>query len=77
LNLKNITMVYSATIAVAAIALFGALPVNAGLYPKSSAVLQLDGKSYDRLIAQSNYTSVSLILTMSQLTTNNTLTTDR
>lgn len=37
-----------------------ALPfAQAGLYPKSSAVLQVDGKSYDRLIAQSNYTSVS------------------
>jgi protein disulfide-isomerase A6 len=52
-------MVHSSTIAVAAAALLGALPVNAGLYPKSSAVLQLDGKNYDRLIAQSNYTSVS------------------
>ncbi|EEY23823.1 disulfide-isomerase A6 [Verticillium alfalfae VaMs.102] len=30
----------------------------AGMYPKSSAVLQVDGKSYDRLIAQSNYTSI-------------------
>ncbi|KAL6910189.1 thioredoxin domain-containing protein [Trichoderma evansii] len=36
-----------------------ALPfAQAGLYPKSSAVLQVDGKSYDRLIAQSNYTSI-------------------
>lgn len=31
----------------------------AGLYPKSSPVLEVDAKSYDRLIAQSNYTSVS------------------
>jgi protein disulfide-isomerase A6 len=37
-----------------------ALPfAQAGLYSKSSPVLQVDGKSYDRLIAQSNYTSVS------------------
>jgi protein disulfide-isomerase A6 len=28
------------------------------MYPKSSAVLNVDGKSYDRLIAQSNYTSI-------------------
>jgi protein disulfide-isomerase A6 len=37
-----------------------ALPfAQAGMYSKSSPVLQLDGKSYDRLIAQSNHTSVS------------------
>jgi protein disulfide-isomerase A6 len=33
--------------------------VEAGLYGKNSAVIQVDGKSYDRLITQSNYTSVS------------------
>ncbi|KAM0486269.1 hypothetical protein ACHAPX_000974 [Trichoderma viride] len=36
-----------------------ALPfAQAGMYSKSSPVLQLDGKSYDRLIAQSNHTSI-------------------
>lgn len=36
-----------------------ALPfAQAGLYSKSSPVLQVDGKSYDRLIAQSNHTSI-------------------
>ncbi|KAH6610066.1 disulfide isomerase related [Trichoderma cornu-damae] len=36
-----------------------ALPlVQAGLYPKSSPVLQVDAKSYDRLIAKSNHTSI-------------------
>ncbi|GFP54266.1 putative protein disulfide-isomerase DDB_G0275025 [Trichoderma asperellum] len=36
-----------------------ALPfAQAGLYSKNSPVLQVDGKSYDRLIAQSNYTSI-------------------
>lgn len=34
-----------------------------GLYPKSSPVLQVDGKSYQRLIADSNYTSVCLTIT--------------
>jgi protein disulfide-isomerase A6 len=48
-------MVYTTPIVAA---LLAALPVNAGLYPKSSKVVQVDGKSYDRLIAQSNYTSV-------------------
>lgn len=48
-------MVYT-TVIVAA--LLAAIPVNAGLYPKSSKVVQVDGKSYDRLIAQSNYTSI-------------------
>lgn len=31
-----------------------------GLYPKKSAVLSVDGKSYDKLIAKSNQVSVSL-----------------
>lgn len=36
-----------------------ASPANAdGLYPKSSAVLQVTSKNYDQLIAQSNHTSV-------------------
>jgi len=48
-------MVYTTAIVAA---LLAALPVNAGLYPKSSKVVQVDGKSYDRLIAQSNYTSI-------------------
>ncbi|KAH9212755.1 hypothetical protein DL95DRAFT_340106 [Leptodontidium sp. 2 PMI_412] len=51
-------MVHTQALAVAAAALLAALPVNAGLYGKSSKVIQLDGKSYDRLIAQSNYTSI-------------------
>jgi protein disulfide-isomerase A6 len=29
-----------------------------GLYPKSSAVLQVNPKNYDQLIAQSNHTTV-------------------
>lgn len=33
--------------------------VSAGMYPKSSPVLQVDAKTYDSLIAKSNYTSVS------------------
>ncbi|KAE8444168.1 hypothetical protein EG329_000856 [Mollisiaceae sp. DMI_Dod_QoI] len=48
-------MVHTTTIVAA---LLAALPVNAGLYPKSSKVVQVDAKSYDRLIAQSNYTSI-------------------
>jgi protein disulfide-isomerase A6 len=36
--------------------------VNAdGIYTKNSPVLQVNAKSYDRLIAQSNHTSVSRI----------------
>ena len=53
-------MVHTSAITVAAAALLTALPVNAGLYSKSSPVLQVDAKNYDRLIAQSNYTSVFL-----------------
>jgi protein disulfide-isomerase A6 len=32
-----------------------------GIYTKNSPVLQVDAKSYDALIAQSNHTSVSPI----------------
>lgn len=51
------------TLCALAISLLSALPGAdaAGLYTKKSPVLQLDGKDYDRLIAQSNYTSVSPI----------------
>ncbi|KAI9648154.1 hypothetical protein NHQ30_002786 [Ciborinia camelliae] len=52
-------MVNTGVISTAAAALLCALPaVHAGLYPKSSAVLSIDGKDYDRMIAQSNYTSI-------------------
>jgi protein disulfide-isomerase A6 len=56
-------MVHTNTFAVTVAALLAALPVHvqAGLYSKSSPVLQIDGKSYDRLIAQSNYTSVRFL----------------
>ncbi|CRK20159.1 putative protein disulfide-isomerase like [Verticillium longisporum] len=47
------------TLLAAGIAALASMPgAMAGMYPKSSAVLQVDGKSYDRLIAQSNYTSI-------------------
>jgi protein disulfide-isomerase A6 len=43
--------------------LLAALPVNGdGLYTKKSPVLQLDQKGYDKLIANSNYSSVSTYL---------------
>jgi protein disulfide-isomerase A6 len=32
-----------------------------GMYSKNSPVLQINGMEYDRLIAKSNYTSVSSI----------------
>ncbi|KAF7853076.1 hypothetical protein EAF04_010815 [Stromatinia cepivora] len=52
-------MVNTALISTAAAVWLCALPaVHAGLYPKSSAVLSIDGKDYDRMIAQSNYTSI-------------------
>jgi protein disulfide-isomerase A6 len=51
-------MVHTNVLAVAATALLAALPVQAGLYSKNSPVIQVDSRSYDRLIAQSNYTSV-------------------
>jgi protein disulfide-isomerase A6 len=52
-------MVYAKSVAAAAAALLLALPVSGqGMYTKSSPVLQVDAKNYDRLIAQSNHTSV-------------------
>jgi len=42
------------------LALLAVLPANAdGLYPKKSPVLNLNQKTYNSLIANSNYTSVS------------------
>ncbi|ROV99734.1 hypothetical protein VSDG_03134 [Cytospora chrysosperma] len=48
------------TLSTVATALLAALPaVNAaGLYTKSSPVVQIDAKNYDSLIAKSNYTSI-------------------
>jgi protein disulfide-isomerase A6 len=46
----------------ALLAATAALALNAqaeGLYSKKSSVLQITGMDYDRLIAKSNYTSVS------------------
>ncbi|KAA8574682.1 hypothetical protein MFRU_030g00760 [Monilinia fructicola] len=52
-------MVNTGVISTAAAALLCVLPAaHAGLYPKSSAVLSINGKDYDRLIAQSNFTSI-------------------
>jgi len=46
--------------AIAAVAFLSALPTaQASLYTKNSPVLQVDAKSYDKLIAKSNHTSVS------------------
>ncbi|KAI1652797.1 thioredoxin-domain-containing protein [Daldinia decipiens] len=47
------------TAAIAAVALLSALPTaQAGLYLKSSPVVQVDAKNYDRIINRSNHTSV-------------------
>jgi protein disulfide-isomerase A6 len=48
------------TLGTLAVALLSALPgAQADIYSKKSPVLQVDAKSYDRLIAKSSYTSVS------------------
>jgi protein disulfide-isomerase A6 len=44
---------------VSTLAMLAALPfAQAGIYPKSSPVLQVEAKTYEKLIAKSNYTSV-------------------
>lgn len=50
--------------AIAAVTFLSALPTAqaAGLYLKSSPVVQVDAKSFDRIINKSNYTSVSSFL---------------
>jgi protein disulfide-isomerase A6 len=53
-------MWFSAILATSAASLlFPAPAVAAGLYTKNSPVIQVDANSYDRLIAKSNYVSVS------------------
>ncbi|KAI1864059.1 uncharacterized protein JN550_009079 [Neoarthrinium moseri] len=48
----------SPTIAAAALGLLAALPsAHASLYLKSSPVIQVDAKNYDRLVAKTNYTT--------------------
>jgi protein disulfide-isomerase A6 len=56
-------MVHAKALSIAAAALLLAMPAAADdMYSKTSPVLQVDAKSYDRLIAKSNYTSVSSFL---------------
>lgn len=52
-------MLHSASLLL--VSLLAALPVNAdGLYTKNSPVIQLNAKTYNSLIANSNHTSVSI-----------------
>jgi protein disulfide-isomerase A6 len=53
-------MLQSTSALLLAASLLAALPVNAdGLYTNKSPVLQVDQKGYNKLIANSNYSSVS------------------
>lgn len=54
-------MVQTGVLAAAASMLL-ASTVNAAIYTKNSPVLQVDSKNYDRLINQSNHTSVGHLL---------------
>lgn len=49
-----------ATIHSAVLALAWLAGVHAGLYTKFSPVMQVNADTYDQLITQSNYTSVSI-----------------
>ena len=52
-------MVHTTALVAAAASLLLANPVQAdGLYSKNSAVTQINGMDYDRVVAKSNYTSV-------------------
>ncbi|KAL8909811.1 MAG: hypothetical protein Q9171_004868 [Xanthocarpia ochracea] len=46
--------------------LFSAGATAEGLYPKQSAVLNVDGKSYDKLVAKSNQVSPNAYLSHSK-----------
>jgi protein disulfide-isomerase A6 len=50
-------MLHQSTLAAAAVLLAVSADASS-LYAKNSPVLQVTGRSYDRLIAQSNHTSV-------------------
>ena len=58
-------MLYHSSFAASAVTLLLFGSVEAGLYGKNSAVLQVDGKSYNRLITKSNHTSVSFTVLIS------------
>lgn len=52
-------MPHPTTLAAALTAALAALPAaQAGMYTKNSPVLQVDARSYSKLIAKSNHTSV-------------------
>ncbi len=52
-------MVLKTALTATTAALFLVLPASAdGMYTKSSPVLQIDARNYDKLIARSNHTSV-------------------
>lgn len=45
------------------VAVLAALPAaQAGIYTKNSPVIQLTGRTYDKLITKSNYTSVCCLI---------------
>lgn len=58
---KPTDTMHHSTLSTVAATLLAVTPVvsAAGLYTKSSPVLQVDAKNYDSLIAKSNHTSVS------------------
>jgi protein disulfide-isomerase A6 len=49
-----------ALVASAAALLLASPALGAGFYSKTSPVLQVDAKNYDRLVAKSNHTTVSI-----------------
>lgn len=55
-------MYYHSSFAALVILMVAPLIQADGLYSKGSAVLQVDGKSYDRLIKNSNLASVCLMV---------------
>jgi hypothetical protein len=58
LDFRSCTMALTASLALVAAAGLFSVPVEAGLYARNSPVLSVTGKTYDRLIAQSNHTTV-------------------
>lgn len=64
--LAAMMMWYSTALVTSTASLLFSLPVEASIYSKDSPVLQVTSRTYDRLIAKSNHTSVSsrLCITM-------------
>ena len=60
----DVNMLYKGVLTAFSVLALTALGSADGLYSKGSAVLQVDGKNYNKLIAKSNQVSVSMLVSI-------------